>query len=307
MKNLVTGGAGFIGSHLVDKLLANNEEVICLDNFITGSIQNIEKYFNNKLFNLIKEDIVNLPSLEVDKIWHLACPASPIQYQKDPIYTAKTIFQGTYNVLELARKNKAKLFFASTSEIYGNPNNNSQSEEYFGNVNPNGIRSCYSEGKRFTESLCLNYEKKFKIKVCIARIFNTYGPRMSPHDGRVISSFITNAITNKPLKIFGHGNQKRTFCYIEDLIDGITNIMNTNYSYPLNIGNPHEEFSINDLASLIIKRTSSKSIIIHTNEIQDDPVRRKPDISKARKILDWHPKITINEGIDRTIKYYKNK
>ena len=303
----MTGGGGFIGSHLIEKLLANDEEVICLDNFITGDIKNIERYSSNKLFKLIKVDIINLPLMEVDRIWHLACPASPIHYQKDPIYTSKTIFEGTYNVLELARKNKAKIFFASTSEVYGNPKNFSQSEEYYGNVNPNGIRSCYSEGKRFAESLCLNYEKKFNIKVCIARIFNTYGPRMSSIDGRVISSFISNSIVNKPLEIFGSGNQKRAFCYIDDLVNGIIKLMHSNYSYPLNIGNPNDEISINDLANLIIKKTCSKSIIIHSKETQDDPIRRKPDISKVRQILNWNPEIRINEGIDRTIKYYKNQ
>ena len=250
IRNLVTGGAGFLGSHLIDKLMNQNEEVICLDNYFTGNKSNIKKWLPHPNFELIRHDVTLPIQLEVDKIWHLACPASPIHYQHNPIKTAKTSFLGTYNMLGLARRVRAKFFLASTSEIYGDPQINPQEENYWGYVNPIGVRSCYDEGKRIAETLCSDYKRMHNLEIRIMRIFNTYGPRMSPNDGRVVSNFIYQALQNKPLTIYGEGSQTRSFCYVEDLIEGMNNLMESNFDYPINIGNP-EELTILELANKI--------------------------------------------------------
>ena len=305
MKNLVTGGAGFVGSHLIDRLMRDKEHVICIDNFVTGTKKNINYWINNSNFELINHDIVNPIELDVDKIWHLACPASPVHYQINPIKTAKTSFLGTYNMLGMAKKCKAKFLLASTSEVYGDPEIHPQSEQYNGNVNPTGIRSCYDEGKRIAESLTSDYMRNHGTDIRIARIFNTYGPRMLANDGRVISNFICQALNNKPLTIYGKGLQTRSFCYIDDLVEGLIKLMNASYKYPLNLGNP-EEFSIIDLARIIRDKINKNVEIILKELPPDDPKKRNPNINLAREKLQWEPFVKLDNGLDKTIEYFKN-
>ena len=305
IRNLVTGGAGFLGSHLVDNLMILGEEVICLDNYFTGKKTNLEKWFNNPRLEIIRHDITNPINLEVDKIWHLACPASPLSYQQNPIKTAKTSFLGTYNMLGLARRVNARFLMASTSEIYGNPEIHPQTEEYNGSVNCIGIRSCYDEGKRIAESLCFDYKRMHNCDIRIARIFNTYGPRMLPEDGRVVSNFIVQSLKNNDLTIYGDGSQTRSFCYVDDLITGLISLMNSNYSGPVNIGNP-KEIKIIDLANLIIKKINPNLQVKRMDLPEDDPTRRRPNIELAKEKISWEPKISIEEGLDRTISYFKD-
>ncbi len=294
-----------MGSHLIDRLMKAEEKVICLDNFTTGSKSNINCWVNHSNFELIDHDIVNPIELKVDKIWHLACPASPIHYQRNPIKTAKTSFLGTYNMLGMAKKCRAKFLLASTSEVYGDPEIHPQSEEYFGNVNPIGIRSCYDEGKRIAESLTYDYMRNHDTETRIARIFNTYGPRMMANDGRVISNFICQALNNKPLTIYGNGLQTRSFCYIDDLVEGLIKLMNTSYKEPINLGNP-EEFSILELSKIIRNKIDKNIKIIFEKLPQDDPKQRNPNIDLARKKLNWSPKEKLDNGLNKTIDYFKN-
>ena len=304
MRNLVTGGAGFLGSHLVDKLMESGEEVICLDNYYTGKKNNIFNWIDNENFELIRHDVTDNINLEVDKIWHLACPASPVHYQNNPIKTAKTSFLGTINMLGLAKRTGASLLLASTSEVYGDPEVHPQSEEYRGSVNPIGIRSCYDEGKRIAETLCFDYQRMHDVDIKVMRIFNTYGPRMLPNDGRVVSNFICQAIKGEQLTIYGDGLQTRSFCYVDDLISGMMKLMYSKEAGPINIGNPNE-FTIKELADLVIKKIDSNLNIIYKPLPQDDPLQRRPVIDLARKKLNWNPSVEINEGLDRTIKYFK--
>ena len=302
--NLVTGGAGFLGSHLIDRLIQRDEEVICLDNFFTGSKANISHWMNNKNFEVFRHD-VTLPSFfEVDRIWHLACPASPMQYQDNPVKTAKTSFLGTYNMLGLAKRVKAKLFMASTSEVYGDPEVHPQPESYRGCVNTIGPRSCYDEGKRIAETLCSDYHRIHNVEISIARIFNTYGPRMLPYDGRVVSNFIVQALQGKPLTLYGDGSQTRSFCYVEDLIDGFLKLMESDIYTPVNLGNP-EEFTILELAKLIKNKIGKEVKFEYKTLPEDDPSKRKPIIDKAVRNLDWKPTITLDKGLDETIKYFR--
>tara|TARA_A100001388_G_C28737722_1_gene485096 strand:+ start:177 stop:1115 length:939 start_codon:yes stop_codon:yes gene_type:complete len=304
--NLVTGGAGFIGSHIIDYLLKKNEEIICIDNLLTGNRENLDKWGGDKNFTYLNHDIVNPIDLKVNKIWHLACPASPIHYQKDPIYTSKILFQGTLNVLNIAYKNNAKLLIASSSEIYGNPTLHPQVESYFGNVNNIGIRSCYEEGKRMAESLCYDFQRAKNINLRIARIFNTYGPGMLVNDGRVMSNFVCQALQKKSLTIYGDGSQTRSFCYISDMVKGLIKLMDSDYNKPINIGS-EMEMKIIDLASLIINNTYPDLKIDFHPEIKDDPLKRKPNIDIAKNVLGWNPTINIQHGLSLTIDYFKNE
>ena len=304
-RNLVTGGAGFLGSHLIDKLISLNEEVICLDNYFTGKKLNIQKWIKHPNFEIIRHDVTEPIQLEVDKIWHLACPASPIHYQMNPIKTSKTSFLGTYNMLGLARRVKAKFLLASTSEIYGDPKVNPQSEDYHGYVNPVGIRSCYDEGKRISETLCSDYKRMHNLDIRIIRIFNTYGPRMQPTDGRVISNFIYQALQNKPLTIYGTGNQTRSFCYVDDLIDGMIKLMNSNIRTPINIGNP-SQLTILELANKIKQKINPNLELRFEPLPADDPLQRQPNIQKAKDKLGWSPKTSFEDGLDLTINWFKD-
>ena len=303
VRNLVTGGAGFLGSHLVEKLLEEGEEVICLDNYFSGTKNNVSKWISNPKFELIRHDVTHPINLEIDKIWHFACPASPKSYQLNPIKTAKTSFLGTYNMLGLARRVNAKFLMASTSEVYGDPKVHPQPETYNGSVNPIGIRSCYDEGKRIAETLCTDYQRMHGCEIRIARIFNTYGPRMLPDDGRVISNFIVQALSNQPITIYGDGSQTRSFCYVEDMIRGFISLMNSNYKKPINIGNP-KEFSILELANLISNKLNKRITFEYKPLPEDDPIQRKPLIELAQKELKWEPKIDLDEGLNRTIEYF---
>jgi len=305
LKNLITGGAGFIGSHLIDKLINNGEEVISLDNYFTGRKRNLHKWIGHPSFELIRHDVIEPIYLEVDKIWHLACPASPIHYQFNPIKTAKTSFLGTYNMLGLARRTNARIFLASTSEIYGDPAVHPQPEDYWGNVNSIGIRSCYDEGKRIAETLTFDYRRMHNTEIRVGRIFNTYGPRMLQDDGRVISNFIVQALKGNPLTIYGDGKQTRSFCYVSDLIEVIFKFMNNNFAGPLNIGNP-KEYTIIEIANQIINKINPNLQIEFKSLPEDDPKRRKPNIEKAKKKLNWEPKVSLSEGLDETISYFKN-
>ncbi|MBR1907845.1 SDR family oxidoreductase [bacterium] len=307
-KILITGGAGFIGSHLCEKLLNDGNNVICLDNFYTGSKDNIKHFMENSRFKLLNQDITKEYFTEVNEIYNLACPASPAAYQANPIKTTKTCVQGTMNMLELAKKNNAKILQASTSEVYGNPQIHPQEETYFGNVNPIGIRSCYDEGKRCAETLMADYHRFYNTDIRIIRIFNTYGPNMDINDGRVVSNFIVQALQNKDITIYGDGSQTRSFCYISDLIDGMVKMMNNdkNFVGPVNLGNPSER-TILEFAELIIELTNSKSKIVHKPLPEDDPVKRKPDITLAKEKLNWNPKVDINDGLTKTIEYFDKK
>ena len=308
-KILVTGGAGFIGSHLCERLLNEGNEVVCLDNFFTGTKSNIIHLLEKPYFEIVRHDITHPYFIEVDEIYNLACPASPIHYQFNPIKTIKTSVMGAINMLGLAKRIRAKVLQASTSEIYGDPKTHPQKEEYWGNVNPIGRRSCYDEGKRCAETLFMDYYYQNKVKIKIVRIFNTYGPRMLPNDGRVISNFIVQALTNKEITIYGDGSQSRSFQYIDDLVEALIRMMDTGEEVtgPINVGNP-EEFTILDLAEKIISLTKSKSGITYMPLPSDDPIRRKPDISRAKKFLNsWYPAIPLEEGLIKTIAYFKDK
>jgi len=306
LRNLITGGAGFLGSHLVDRLMKSGEKVICLDNFFTGSKKNIEHWIGHPSFELISHDVIEPINLDVDRIWHLACPASPIHYQFNPIKTAKTSFLGTYNMLGLARRVGARILFASTSEVYGNPEIHPQSEKYSGNVNPIGIRSCYDEGKRVAESLCYDYMRMHQIEIRIARIFNTYGPRMLLNDGRLISKLLVQSINGEDLTIYGNGLQTRSFCFVDDLIDSLILFMNSSNTGPMNLGNP-EELSVLQIADLIRKTSIKKVNLKFLKGLEDDPLRRKPLISLAEKELNWRPKIMFNKGLKLTRDYFQDK
>ena len=306
VRNLVTGGLGFLGSHLIDRLMKAGEEVICLDNTYTGRKQNVISWWDNPLFEFIRHDVTDPIQLEIDRIWHLACPASPIHYQFNPIKTAKTNFLGTHNMLGLARRVNARIFLASTSEVYGNPEVHPQPESYWGYVNPIGIRSCYDEGKRIAETLCFDYKRMHNLEVRVARIFNTYGPRMLPQDGRVVSNFIVQALENKPITIYGDGSQIRSFCYVDDLINGIIRLMNSDNSGPINIGNP-KEFTILELANLIRQKINPKLDLIYKPLPEDDPLQRKPLIEKAKETLNWEPEIPLEIGLDKTINFFREE
>lgn len=305
-KVLITGGAGFVGSHLCERLLKEGNEVYCLDNFFTGQKQNIIHLMKDPFFELIRHDVISPYLIEVDEIYNLACPASPIHYQYNPIKTIKTSVMGAINMLGLAKRVNAKILQASTSEVYGNPLIHPQPESYWGNVNPIGERSCYDEGKRSAETLFKDYHNQNNVKIKIVRIFNTYGPRMHPNDGRVVSNFIVQALQNKDITVYGEGLQTRSFQYIDDLVEGMTKTMNTPDSFtgPVNIGNPHE-FTILELAEKVISLTGSKSKIIYKPMPSDDPMMRKPDISLAKKELGWSPTINLDEGLEKTISFFK--
>ena len=303
--NLVTGGAGFLGSHLIDRLMENGEQVICIDNFFTGAKINILKWLNNPKFELIRHDITKPITLEVDRIWHLACPASPIHYQFNPIKTAKTSFLGTYNMLGMAKRVGAKFLLASTSEIYGDPEIHPQPESYRGNVNPIGIRSCYDEGKRIAETLSFDYKRSHNLDIRVARIFNTYGPRMLPNDGRVVSNLIMQGLNNESMTLYGDGMQTRSFCYVDDLINGLIKLMNSKASGPINLGNPNE-ITILKLAKLISNKLNIDEKFTFKELPLDDPLQRKPIIKEAKDKLNWYPLINLNKGIENTINYFKN-
>jgi len=302
---LVTGGAGFLGSHLCDRLIARGDEVICLDNFFTGRKANIAHLIGHPQFELVRHDIVEPILLEVDQVYNLACPASPKAYQYNPIKTIKTSTVGMVNVLGLAKRCRARILQASTSEVYGDPNVHPQREDYWGHVNPIGPRSCYDEGKRVAETLCMNYHEANGVEVRIIRIFNTYGPRMDPNDGRVISNFIMQALRGEPLTVFGDGRQTRSFCFVSDLIEGMMRMMDQDTEVgPVNIGNPNE-FTMIELAQEVLAQTGSQSTLKHEPLPGDDPKQRCPDISKAKRLLDWSPKINLHEGLEHTIAYYR--
>jgi UDP-glucuronate decarboxylase len=312
-KILVTGGAGFIGSNLIAELLyGNDNEIICVDNLFTGSKQNIYKFLKLPNFTFILHDVTFPLYLEVDEIYHLACPASPIHYQKDPVQTTKTCVMGTINMLGLAKRTKAKMLQASTSEVYGDPKIHPQSEDYWGHVNPIGIRACYDEGKRCAETLCMDYQRQYNVDVNIVRIFNTYGPNMAKDDGRVVSNFINQALENENITIYGDGSQTRSFCYVKDMVRGIKQVMQGSISYyqnkdkiklPINIGNPRE-FTINKLANKVLDLTESKSKIIYKDLPSDDPKQRKPNIELLQSMYKWRPYYTLEDGLNNTIKYF---
>ncbi len=304
---LVTGGAGFIGSHLCERLLTEGAEVICVDNYFTGSRRNIAQLLSNPLFEAMRHDVTFPLYVEVDAIFNLACPASPIHYQRDPVQTTKTSVHGAINMLGLAKRLGVRVFQASTSEVYGDPLVHPQPEEYWGNVNPVGIRSCYDEGKRCAETLFFDYWRQHRLPIKIARIFNTYGPRMQPDDGRVVSSFIVQALKGDPITVFGDGGQTRSFCYVDDLVEGITRLMLTDNDCtgPINLGN-NSEFTILELAEKVIRFTKSTSKLINKPLPQDDPRQRQPDLSKAKALLDWEPKVAIDDGLKETIAYFKH-
>jgi UDP-glucuronate decarboxylase len=302
---LVTGGAGFLGSHLIDRLLADGQEVICVDNFYTGSKQNIEHHHNNPLFEFLRHDVTFPLYVEVDEIYNLACPASPIHYQHDPVQTTKTSVHGAINMLGLAKRLRCPILQASTSEVYGDPAIHPQTEAYWGNVNPIGPRSCYDEGKRCAETLFFDYHRQHGTAIKVARIFNTYGPRMHPQDGRVVSNFIVQALEGKPITIYGDGTQTRSFCYVDDLIDGLVRLMATpkDFTGPVNLGNP-KEFTMRELAHLVLKLTGSKSELVCSPLPQDDPKQRSPDISLAKRHLKWAARINLEDGLVPTVKYF---
>ncbi len=302
--NLITGGSGFLGSHLAKRLLEKGEEVICLDNFFTGSKNNIEELFKFQNFEFVRHDVTEPIKLEVDNIWHLACPASPIHYQFNPIKTTKTSFLGTYNMLGLAKRVGAKMLLASTSEIYGDPEEHPQKESYKGSVNTIGIRSCYDEGKRVAETLCADYQRVHGLEVRIMRIFNTYGPNMRFDDGRVISNFIFQALKDQRITLYGDGSQTRSFCYVDDLIEGMILLMDSNYKYPMNIGNPNE-FSIKELANLIRNLVNPQLEFEYKQLPEDDPKQRKPSIKLAKKVLNWEPKTELKDGLLKTIDWFR--
>jgi len=302
---MVTGGAGFLGSHLCERLLKDGHDVLCVDNFFTGTKDNILPLLNDPHFEVMRHDVTFPLYVEVDEIYNLACPASPVHYQFDPVQTTKTSVHGAINMLGLAKRTKAKIFQASTSEVYGDPHVHPQTEDYWGHVNPIGIRSCYDEGKRCAETLFFDYHRQHGLHIKVARIFNTYGPRMHPNDGRVVSNFIMQALQNKPITIYGDGSQSRSFCYVDDLIDGFVHLMGTDddFTGPVNLGNP-VEFTILELAEQVISMTASSSEIVRHPLPQDDPTQRQPDISLARNALCWQPAVSLQEGLKKTIRYF---
>ncbi len=305
LRILVTGGAGFLGSHLCDRLVETGAEVICLDNFFTGSKANIRHLLDRKNFEVVRHDLVEPIFLEVDQIYNLASPASPVHYQYNPVKTVKTNVMGTINMLGLAKRVKARILQASTSEVYGDPQQHPQEETYWGHVNPIGPRSCYDEGKRVAETLMMDYHRQNQVDIKIARIFNTYGPRMAVSDGRVVSNFIVQAIENKPITIYGDGSQTRSFCYVSDMVEGLVRMMNCDgFTGPVNLGNPRE-LSIRELAELVLEITHPKSEIVHKPLPQDDPLQRCPDITLAKERLKWEPAVTLREGLEETIEYFR--
>lgn len=303
---LVTGGAGFLGSHLCDRLIAQGHEVLCVDNYFTGQRSNIAHLLGKPNFELMRHDVTFPLYVEVDEIFNLACPASPVHYQRDPVQTTKTSVIGAINMLGLAKRTHAKLFQASTSEIYGDPAQHPQTEEYWGNVNPIGPRSCYDEGKRCAETLCFDYLRQHKLRIKVVRIFNTYGPRMHPNDGRVVSNFILQALKGDPITIYGDGRQTRSFCYVDDLIEGFLRMMDTpdDITGPLNLGNAGE-FTIGQLATKVVEMTGSRSSIIYRPLPENDPMQRRPDITRAKSLLDWQPTVSLSEGLTRTISFFE--
>ena len=306
MRILVTGGAGFVGSHLIDRLMAEGQEVICLDNFYTGSKRNILKWLDHPYFELIRHDITEPIRLEVDQIYHLACPASPVHYQYNPVKTVKTNVIGTLNMLGLAKRVKARFLLTSTSEVYGDPDVHPQPEEYRGNVNPIGIRSCYDEGKRMAETLSFDYHRQNNVDIRVARIFNTYGSRMLENDGRVVSNFVAQALRGIPLTVYGEGSQTRSFCYVYDLVDGLMRLMNGDHIGPINLGNP-DEYTILELAQKIQQMINPDAEIIFKPLPQDDPRQRQPDITKAKSLLGWQPTIPLEEGLKLTIDDFRDR
>jgi len=301
----VTGGAGFLGSHLCEKLLVEGHDVLCIDNFFTGTKDNILNLIGEPKFELLRHDITFPIFIEVDEIYNLACPASPIHYQFDPVQTTKTSVHGVINMLGLAKRVHARILQASTSEVYGDPEVHPQTESYWGRVNPIGPRACYDEGKRCAETLLFDYHRQYQLEIKVARIFNTYGPRMHPNDGRVVSNFIVQALQNQPITIYGDGSQTRSFCYVTDLIDGLVSLMRTEKSFtgPVNLGNP-DEFTILELAEKVQQKTNSTSKIVFKDLPQDDPTQRQPDIGLAKKVLDWTPKVSLDEGLTPTIDFF---
>lgn len=302
---LVTGGAGFLGSHLCERLLGEGHEVLCLDNFFTGSKRHIAHLLDNESFELIRHDVTFPLYVEADQIYNLACPASPLHYQHDPVQTTKTSVHGAINMLGLAKRMKCKIFQASTSEVYGDPQQHPQRESYWGNVNPVGPRSCYDEGKRCAETLFFDYHRQHALRIKVARIFNTYGPRMQPNDGRVVSNFIVQALRREPITIYGDGSQTRSFCYVDDMVEGFLRLMATkdDFTGPVNLGNPGE-FTIRELAERVLALTGSRSNIIYQALPADDPRQRRPDITLAKEVLNWGPRISLEEGLERTIIYF---
>jgi UDP-glucuronate decarboxylase len=303
---LITGGAGFLGSHLAERLIEEGADVICVDNFYTGTRRNIEHLLDSKYFELMRHDVTFPLYVEVDEIYNLACPASPIHYQHDPVQTTKTSVHGAINMLGLAKRLRAKILQASTSEVYGDPNVHPQTEDYWGHVNPTGIRSCYDEGKRCAETLFFDYWRQHRLRIKVARIFNTYGPRMHPNDGRVVSNFIVQALLGRDITIYGDGAQTRSFCYVDDLIDGLVRLMKSgdDVAGPINIGNP-DEYSMLQLASTVIDLTGSRSRIVHRPLPEDDPRQRQPDISRANDLLGWRPRTPLKDGLALTIAYFE--
>lgn len=304
-RTLVTGGAGFLGSHLIDRLIARGDEVLCVDNLFTGDKRNLDHLVSHPRFEFMRHDVCFPLFVEVDEIWNLACPASPIHYQHDPVQTTKTSVHGAINMLGLAKRLGVRIFQASTSEVYGDPHVHPQEESYWGNVNPIGIRSCYDEGKRCAETLFFDYHRQHGVDIKVARIFNTYGPRMHPSDGRVVSNFIMQALRDEPITIYGKGDQTRSFCFVDDLIDGFLALMDSEAGRPgpVNIGNPNE-FTIRQLAEQVLSMTGSKATLVEQPLPQDDPMQRKPDIGLAREWLGWEPKVQLAEGLQRTIDYF---
>jgi UDP-glucuronate decarboxylase len=305
---LVTGGAGFLGSHLCTRLLAEGNDVLCLDNYFTGDKQNIAPLMDNPRFEFMRHDVTFPLYVEVDEIYNLACPASPIHYQHDPVQTTKTSVHGAINMLGLAKRTRAKIFQASTSEVYGDPSVHPQTEDYWGNVNPIGFRSCYDEGKRCAETLFFDYRRQHDMPIKVARIFNTYGPNMNAHDGRVVSNFIVQALQGEPITIYGDGQQTRSFCYVDDLIEGFVRLMATDHDVtgPINLGNPGE-FTIRELAEKVIALTGAKSELVQEPLPEDDPMQRQPDISRAKAALDWEPSVQLEEGLEKTIAYFRQR
>ncbi len=302
----VTGGAGFVGSHLCERLLAAGHEVVCLDNFFTGARHNVEHLLGERRFELVRHDVVQPLVIEVDEIFHLACPASPIHYQRNPVRTIRTAVHGTLNMLDMAREVRAKILIASTSEVYGDPQEHPQRESYWGNVNPIGPRACYDEGKRCAESLTISYARQYGVETRIARIFNTYGPRMHPNDGRVVSNFVIQALTGQPITLYGDGSQTRSFCYVSDLVDALIRLMELREDPgPVNLGNPRE-LTIAEMAQIVVQLTGSKSPIRREPLPTDDPVRRKPDIQLAERLLGWSPRVPFEDGLAKTVAYFRD-
>ena len=303
---LVTGGAGFIGSHLCERLLQSSCEVVCLDNFHTGNKEKVKHLLSNPYFEVLRHDVTTPINLEVDEIYNLACPASPVHYQSDPIKTVMTNVHGAINMLELAKRNRAKILQASTSEVYGDPDIHPQVESYWGNVNPIGPRSCYDEGKRCAETLFFDYHREYGVDIRVARIFNTYGDRMNPDDGRVVSNFVVQSLEGKDITIYGTGEQTRSFCYVSDMVSGLIKLMNSDTIGPVNLGNPNET-TISELANFVAEKTNTNSKVVYRELPQDDPKRRMPDITLSKEEFGWEPKVGLEEGIEKTIKYFKER